>query len=279
MRVKVAEHILARMVSELAGRRALVTGASGGLGPVIARALHGRGAQVVISGRRTEALEALAAELAERVEVEPADLADPADLERLAELSRGLDVLVANAALPASGRLEEFTPDQMDRALDVNLRAPIRMARAAAPEMGARGSGALVFVSSLSGKMATAGQSLYSATKYGLRGFAFALHQELRDSGVGVTTVFPGFVRGAGMFADTGLDAPPGTGTSSPEQVAAAVLRGIETGRAEIDVAPLTVRLGIRAHAVAPSVVAAVSRRLGAAEVAARIAARQRDKR
>ncbi|MEX2195201.1 MAG: SDR family NAD(P)-dependent oxidoreductase [Thermoleophilaceae bacterium] len=267
------------MLSELTGRRALVTGASGGLGPVIARALHARGALVVLSGRRVDALEALAAELGENAEVEPADLSDRADLERMVELSKGLDVLVANAALPASGWLEEFSPEQIDRALDVNLRAPIRMARAAAPEMAARGGGSLVFVSSLSGKMATAGQSLYSATKYGLRGFAFGLHQELRDAGVGVTTVFPGFVSGAGMFADTGLDAPRGTGTSTPEQVAAAVLRGIETRRAEIDVAPLNVRLGVRAHALAPSMVAAISRRLGAADVAAQIAERQREKR
>lgn len=267
------------MLSELTGRRALVTGASGGLGPAIARALQARGAAVVLSGRRVDALETLAADLGERVEVERADLADRADLERMVELSKGVDVLVANAALPASGRLEEFTPEQIDRALDVNLRAPIHMARAAAPEMLARGSGALVFISSLSGKVTTAGQSLYSATKFGLRGFAFSLHQELHGTEVAVTTVFPGFVSGAGMFADTGLDAPRGTGTSTPEQVAAAVLRGIETGRAEIDVAPLNVRVAARASSLAPSVGAAISRRLGATRVAAKIAERQSEKR
>lgn len=267
------------MLSELTGRRALVTGASGGLGPAIARALHARGALVVLSGRRADALEVLAAELGERVEVEPADLADPADLERMVELSKGLDVLVANAAVPASGRLEEFTPEQIDRALDVNLRAPIHMARAAAPEMLARGSGALVFISSLSGKVTTAGQSLYSATKFGLRGFAFSLHQELHGTGVAVSTVFPGFVSGAGMFADTGLDVPRMTGTRTPEQVARAVLRGIETGRAEIDVAPLNERLGARASGLSPTLVAAITRRLGATQVAAKIAERQREKR
>jgi len=267
------------MLAELSGRRALVTGASGGLGPVIARALHGRGAYVVLSGRRADALEALREDLGERVEVEVADLADRSEVERMAGLSRNVDVLVANAALPASGLLEDFTAEQIDRALDVNLRAPIQMARVAAPEMVARGAGALVFVSSMSGKVSSAGQSLYSGTKFGLRGFAFALHEELRGTGVAVSTIFPGFVRGAGMFADTGLDAPRGTGTSSPEQVAEAVLRGIETGRAEIDVAPLNVRLGVRAGMAAPLVAAAVSRRLGAADVAAEIAARQREKR
>lgn len=267
------------MLSELSGRRALVTGASGGLGPVIARALHSRGAHLIVSGRRADALEQLAAELGERVEVEPADLSDAGDLARMAGLAQGLDVLVSNAALPASGRLEEFTPEQIDRALDVNLRAPVQLARAAAPAMVQRGSGALVFMASLSGKAATAGQSLYVATKYGLRGFAFALREDLHGSGVGVTTVFPGFVRGAGMFADTGLSAPRTAGTSSPEQVAAAVLRGIETGKAEIDVAPLRMRLAVRANALAPSLVAAVTRRMGAAEVAARVAERQAGKR
>ena len=267
------------MLSELTGKGALVTGASGGLGPVIARALHAKGAHVVLSGRRRDALESLAAELGTNVEVEPADLADRADVERMAELSRGLDLLVANAALPASGRLEEFTPEQIDRALDVNLRAPVRMARAAAPEMVARGAGALVFVNSLSGKVTTAGQSVYAATKFGLRGFAFSLHQELHGTGVSVSTVFPGFVSGAGMFADTGLDVPRMTGTRTPEQVARAVLRGIETGRAEIDVAPLNERLGARASGLSPTLVAAITRRLGATQVAAEIAERQREKR
>jgi len=264
---------------DLHGRRALVTGASGGLGPAIARALHARGAHVVLSARRVAALEALAAELGERAEVVPADLAAADDRARLCELAKGVDVLVPNAALPASGPLDSFTPEEIDRALDVNLRAPIQLARAAVPEMVARGRGAIVFVNSLSGKVAAPGQSLYAATKSGLRGFARSLREDLHSSGVTVATIFPGFIRDAGMFADTGVRLPPGTGTSTSEDVAAAVVRAIATGKAEIDVAPLHMRLGARMHEVAPSVAAAVTRRLGAAEVAARIADRQRDKR
>lgn len=267
------------MALDLHGRRALVTGASGGLGPAIAHALHARGAHVVLSARRIDALEALAAELGERAEVVPGDLAVAGDRERLAELATGADVLVPNAALPASGALDSFTPEEIDRALDVNLRAPIQLARAAVPEMVARGHGGIVFVNSLSGKVATAGQSLYSATKYGLRGFARALREDLHGSGVTVATIFPGFIRDAGMFAETGVRLPPGTGTSTTDDVARAVVRALETGKAEIDVAPLHMRLGARAHAVAPSLAAAITRRLGAADVAAKIAERQRDKR
>lgn len=267
------------MLSELDGRRALVTGASGGIGRAISRALHEQGAHVLLSGRNMEQLEALSKELGDHSEVVPADLADRADAARMAELAAGVDVLVANAALPASGRLDDFTAEQIDRALDVNLRAPIQMARAAAPEMAARRAGHLVFISSLSGKISTAGQSLYAATKFGLRGFAASLREDLVDTGVGVTTVFPGFIREAGMFADTGLNAPPGTGTRSPEQVAAAVIRGIRSGRAEIDVAPFQLRLSARLNGLAPELVSALTRRLGARDTAAAIAQRQRDKR
>ena len=149
-------------------------------------------------------------------------------------------MLVANAALPASGELTSFSPDEIDRAIDVNLRAPIQLTRALMPPMVERDAGALVYISSVSGKIASPRASMYSATKFGLRGFAFSLGQDLNGSGVGVTCVFPGFVSDAGMFADAEMDAPSGIGTSTPEEVAAAVIRGIETGKAEIDVAPLS---------------------------------------
>lgn len=200
-------------------------------------------------------------------------------MEHLAALAKGVDVLVANAALPASGRLDSFMPEQIDRALDVNLRAPIQLARAAAPEMVRRGEGQLVFMSSMSGKVTTPGQSLYSATKYGIRGFALSLGGDLHGSGVGVTTVFPGLVSGVGMFADTGLDVPRGAGTRTPQEVADAVLRGIRTGAAEIDVAPLLERMAGRLAGASPGLVAAFGRKLGTAEVAARFAERQATKR
>jgi short-subunit dehydrogenase len=252
------------------GRSALVTGATGGLGEAIARALAARGAQLVLSGRRTDVLEPLAAKLGGRALAW--DLADRAALEpALAEAGR-VDILVANAALPADGRVTEYEVEQVDRALDVNLRAPILTARALAPEMAARGEGHLVFISSLSGKTATAGSSLYSATKYGLRGFALGLREDLWGSGVGVSTIFPGFIRDAGMFAASEVTLPRGVGTRSPGDVASAVVSAIERDRAEIDVAPLGLRLGAALASLAPQASARMTRRMGGTKLAEQIA-------
>lgn len=256
-----------------------MTGATGGIGAAIARALHARGATVVLSGRREDALEQLAGELAERAETVQADLADRAAVAALPERAGRVDLLVANAALPASGPLESFSPEQIDRALDVNLRAPVQLARALVPAMRERGFGHLVLVSSMSGKATSAGSSLYSATKFGLRGFAGGLSEDLYGSGVGVTTVFPGFVRDAGMFHDSGAKLPRYVGTRKPEHVARAVVRGTERGRLEIDVAPLGVRLAGIAAGVAPTTVAAIQRRMGGHDVAAAIADGQAEKR
>ena len=260
------------MGPDLHGRRALVTGASGGLGQAIARALHARGATVLVTARREELLEQLMDELGERVETLPADLTAREAVTGLPRRAGHVDVLVANAGLQAGGPLLDFQAEQIDRALDVNLRAPIQLARSLAPAMVQRGEGHLVFISSIAGKVANAGSSLYSGTKFGLRGFAFGLSEDLRGTGVGVTTVFPGFVRDAGMFHDAGVKLPPGIGTRSPEQVAAAVLMGIEGGRAEIDVAPLPQRAGGWIAGIAPSALAAVVRRLGGGQVSSQLA-------
>src|SRR4051794_20186806 len=265
---------------ELAGRTALVTGASGGIGQAIARALHARGASLVVTARRGDVLEELRGSLGgSRVEPAVADLSDRGDVARLAERCSAVDVLVANAALPASGRGDDFSPEQIDRALEVNLRAPIQLARALMPTMVERGSGHLVFISSLAGKVATARSGLYSATKFGIRGFAAGLREDLHGSGVGVTTVFPGFVSDAGLFADANVQLPTGVGTRSPEQVADAVVRGIERGKPEIDVAPLGLRAGAFASTLAPNLTAPIQRRLGSAALADAIAEGQADKR
>ncbi len=262
---------------EIAGARILLTGATGGLGGAIARELSQRGARLILSGRRAGALASLASEVGG--EVVEADLADRAAARALAERAGEVDVLVANAGLPASGRLEEYTEEQIDRALEVNLRAPIVLAQHLSAGMRARRRGQLVFVSSLSGKVATSGSSLYSATKFGLRGFAMGLRQDLADEGVGVSCVFPGPIDDAGMFADTGVALPRFAGHRRPGDVGRAVCRAIERDRAEIDVAPLPLRLGAAAAGAAPMAVARLQQRLGADEIAARIGAAQRSKR
>jgi short-subunit dehydrogenase len=261
------------------GANVLLTGASGGIGKSIARALHSRGASLKLSGRRVELLEELRQELGERVEVLPADLSEAGGVVALAECAGRVDVLVANAGLPASGRLEDFSPEQIDRALDVNLRAPIQLARALLPDMLERDAGHLVFMSSLLGKVAGPRTPLYAATKFGLRGLAHALHQDLDGTGVGVSVVLPGFVAEAGMFADSGATAPAAVGTVPPERVASAVVRGIERNRLELDVAHVPARVGAMLAGLAPSLSTRVQLRLGAAKIADSMAEGQASKR
>jgi short-subunit dehydrogenase len=262
----------------LASATVLLTGATGGIGQAIARELAARGARLLITGRRRDALDGLAAELDARALV--ADLSDGGDVERVAgeAAAARVDVLVANAAVPASGEIRDLSAEQVDGMLSVNLRAPIVLAHRVVPMMAGRGRGQLVFISSLAGQVASPASSLYSATKFGLRGFALGLRQDLRPSGVGVSLVVPGFIRDAGMYAEAGVTLPRGVRTRSPEQVAAAVLRAIERNPAEAYVAPLSLRLGAAFGSVAPAAAALGSRLLGSNRIAAEFAAAQRAK-
>ncbi|HST92047.1 MAG TPA: SDR family NAD(P)-dependent oxidoreductase, partial [Brevundimonas sp.] len=204
---------------ELDGKRILVSGATGGLGQAISNELAGAGAALVLSSRREKELTAIAKALpggADRHEVIAADLAKSGAPEKLIDAAGDIDGLVANAALPATGRLEELSDTDVKRALDVNFEAPILMAHKLVPDLLEKGDGHIVFIASLAGHVASPHSSLYSASKFGLRGFAFGLRADLADNGVGVSVVSPGFVRDAGMFADAGAEAPPGMGTTTP---------------------------------------------------------------
>jgi short-subunit dehydrogenase len=257
----------------------LLTGATGGIGQAIAHALDARGAKLILTGRRADILDRLQEELGGNHRQLPADLANAGDAAALAEAAGAVDILIANAALPASGPLEGFSSLEIDRALDVNLRAPTQLARALLPGMLERRSGHLVFVSSLSGKVASRGSALYSATKFGLRGLAAGMREDLHGSGVGVSGVYPGFVRDAGMFADSGVKLPSYVGTTTPERVADAVIKGVEQNRLELDVAPVGMRVGVKLAELTPSLSARIQRRLGSGDIADEIARNQRDKR
>jgi short-subunit dehydrogenase len=230
---------------------ALITGANGGIGVAIARALHRAGCKLVLSGRRADVLAPVAEALGARVIV--ADLARREDLDRLHAEAGDIDLAVFNAALPASGDVMEYTVEQMDRALDVNLRAPMISARVLGEGMARRGRGHLVFIASIAGKVAMGNTAVYSATKFGMRGFALGLRDDLRTRGVGVSTVFPGFIRDAGMFVNSGATLPRVLGTRAPEDVAAAVLRAVRDDVAEIDVASFEQSLAGRLFSVAPA--------------------------
>jgi short-subunit dehydrogenase len=246
-------------MKDLANRTALLTGAPGGIGPNIAELLHAEGAALVLSGRDKANLEQLAARLAPARFV-VADLSKQQEVEGLAKAAGQVDVLVANAGIPASGRLVTFSVEEIDRTLNVNLRSAMVLARLLVPEMISRGTGHIVLMASIHGKLPAALVSVYNATKFGLRGFGLALGQELRGTGVGVSVINPTFVREAGMWAETGVKPHPLAGQVTPDQVASAVLRAIKENRTEIDVAPISARLAV----TAPRLVGALAGRLGA---------------
>jgi short-subunit dehydrogenase len=269
-----------RVGMELAGSKALLTGATGGLGRAIARALAARGATLILSGRKAEALAALAAELpGEGHSVLPSDLSEPGAAEKLAAEAGDVDILVANAGLPGTGRLPEFDSARLEGTLRVNLEAPMHLARALETGMIERGKGHMVFISSLSGKSATPLSSVYNATKFGLRGFALGLRADLDPLGIGVSIVSPGTIREAGMYADSGADPIPGLGTGSPKQVADAVVKAIERNKVEISVAPVQQRLLAHFALASPGISVKVASGDAGQKAAANVAKGQLDKR
>jgi len=182
----------------LDGKAALVTGASGGIGAAVARALHAQGATVVLSGTRHEALDALAAELGERAFVCPADLRDPAAPEALvaaAEQAAGpLAILVNNAGLTRDRLALRMEDEDWQTVLDVDLTAPFRLVRATLRGMLRRRAGRIVNMASIVGATGNPGQANYAAAKAGLVGMTKALAQEVASRGVTVNAIAPGFV-------------------------------------------------------------------------------------
>jgi 3-oxoacyl-[acyl-carrier protein] reductase len=194
---------------DLTGKCALVTGASGGIGGAIAKALHKQGATVGLSGTRREALEALAAELDERTHVLPCNLADSAQVEALvgqAEAAMGkLDILINNAGLTRDTLVLRMKDEDWQSVIDVNLTASFRLARAAVKGMMKRRFGRIVSITSIVGVTGNAGQVNYAASKAGMIGMTKALAQEVASRGITVNCVAPGFIATA-MTADLSDD-------------------------------------------------------------------------
>jgi 3-oxoacyl-[acyl-carrier protein] reductase len=184
---------------DLTGKTALVTGATGGIGAEIARALHARGADVVLSGTREAVLQDLAQQLGERTSAVPANLSEPASVDGLidaAEAAAGkpIDILVANAGITRDGLLLRMKDDDWEQVIKVNLESYFRLARAAVKGMMRRRSGRIIGITSVVGVMGNPGQANYAASKAGMIGFSKALAQEVATRGITVNCVAPGFI-------------------------------------------------------------------------------------
>jgi 3-oxoacyl-[acyl-carrier protein] reductase len=218
---------------DLSGKTALVTGASGGIGGAIARALHAQGASLVLHGTRAEKLEALAGELGARARVEAADLADPAAAEALAkaaEAGGGLDILVNNAGITRDTLVLRMKDEDWQQVLDVNLSAAFRLCRAALRGMMRKRWGRIVNITSVVGVTGNAGQANYAAAKAGMIGMTKAIAAELASRGVTANCVAPGFIETAmteklgAEQREAGAKAIPMGRFGAPEDVAAAVV-------------------------------------------------------
>ena len=183
---------------DLTGRCALVTGASGGLGGAIARALHQQGATVTLSGTRAPALQALASELGARTHVLPCDLADKAAVEALVPAAEkamgGLDILVNNAGLTRDNLFLRMKDEEWDQVIAVNLTAGFRLARAALRGMMKRRHGRIIGIASVVGVTGNPGQGNYAASKAGMIGMTKSLAAEVASRGITVNCVAPGFI-------------------------------------------------------------------------------------
>ncbi len=186
---------------DLTGKTALITGASGGIGAEIARALHGRGAKVGLSGTRTEPLEALAAELGERAHVLPCNLSDMAAVEALpkqaAEAMGSVDILVNNAGITRDNLFMRMSDEEWDSVIAVNLSATFKLCKGVMRGMMKARWGRIVNVSSIVGATGNPGQANYAASKAGMVGMSKSLAYEVASRGITVNAVAPGFIETA----------------------------------------------------------------------------------
>jgi len=184
---------------ELTGKTALVTGATGGIGAAIARAMHAKGAHVVLSGTREAVLQDLARELAERTSTVAANLSDAAAVDGLIEAAEAaagapVDILVANAGITRDGLLMRMKDEDWETVLKVNLESYFRLARASMRGMMKRRWGRIIGITSVVGVTGNPGQANYAASKAGMIGFSKALAQEVASRGITVNCVAPGFI-------------------------------------------------------------------------------------
>ncbi|MEO1135396.1 MAG: 3-oxoacyl-[acyl-carrier-protein] reductase [Pseudomonadota bacterium] len=219
---------------DLTGKRALVTGATGGIGEAVAKALHARGASVAISGTRAEKLDALAGELRERVHATPCNLSDLDAVDALpkqaSEAMGGLDIVVSNAGVTRDNLMMMLKPDMWDDVVKINLTAYFRLTKASLRGMTKQRFGRIIGVTSVVGVTGNAGQANYAASKAGMIGMSKSLAQEVASRNVTVNCIAPGFIETAMTDAlneqqrEAILGKIPAGAMGSPDDIAAAAV-------------------------------------------------------
>jgi short-subunit dehydrogenase len=257
-------------MTELAGAHAIVTGASRGLGPVIADALAAEGADITLAARSAGELDATRAHVERRggrVLAVPTDVADPDDRARLVTSARAelglIDVLVNNAGIETTAWFTDLEPAEVEHQIAVNLTAPLLLTQLVLPDMIARRRGHIVNIGSIAGKVGGPFEAVYSATKGGLGHASEALRAELAGTGVSVSTVCPGFVEEVGMYArherEAGVHASRWIGTTTPHKVADAVVRALRRDAPELIVSPGPFRVLLAGGQLLPAIGAPVT--------------------
>ena len=250
---------------DLRGRTALVTGATGGLGRAIARALAAEGTQVVVTGRDAAKLDELVGELGARAI--RADLTDIAEVDRVADEAGDVDVLVNNAGVIFYAAFPELSREQLERAVALNVTAPLLLTHRLLPGMLERGRGHVVMVGSLAGDAYPAFQSVYATTKAAIVALGRSLRAELRGSSVGASVVSPIYVDEDGVYADNvarhGLRSPWLVGTVGPDRVARATVEAIRRDRPEVIVASRPMRPVFALGSLSPKLGDAILRWVG----------------
>lgn len=250
---------------DLKGRLVLLTGASRGIGAAIARSFAAEGAHLLLTARDAAALADVAVDVERvggRATVLAADVATEAGRTAILEAAANVDVFVGNAGIEIPLAVADQSPAQIEKQIAVNLTSPLLLTRGLLPGMLARRSGAIVLVSSMSGKSPTPYNAIYTATKHGLNGFVASLRIELEGSGVSAGVVCPSFVADAGMWSDTGLRAPAMMREVPLAKVVGAVRRAVDTGGEHL-VTPGPIRPLLAIKELFPGLDAAVLRRMG----------------
>jgi hypothetical protein len=248
------------MTGRFGGKVVVITGASMGVGAATARAFASEGARLALVARGREALDRIAAELGAVTEVmaECLDVSDgpgcAAMLERAAQRFGRIDVLVNNAGLHIRGHFERVAPEDIARMIEVNLTAPLRLARLVLPHLERAGGGAIVNVASLSGVAPLPGAATYTGTKFGLRGFSYALAEEVRERNISVSLVSPGPIDTGFLMDD--IDEVEDLSFSQPmstaDEVARAVVRAASGPSTEIAMPRMSARLATLAYLFPP---------------------------